>query len=98
VSDGQDVAVGDVNLDGDPDVYVCTGGSGGTNRPDLMLLNDGSGRAFRSIPIPQTTQGWGDAVAAVPDWRGSGRAAFVVSNSKSGTRNGPTQLIAFSAP
>ena len=52
VSDGQDVAVGDVNLDGGSDVYVCTGGSGGTNRPDVMLLNDGTGRGFRSIPAP----------------------------------------------
>ena len=36
-------------------------------------------------------------MATIPNWRGTGRAAFLVSNGKSGTRNGPTQLIVFSA-
>jgi hypothetical protein len=97
---GRDVAIGDVNLDRIPDVYVCTGGraSNGNQYPDLMLLNDGTGRGFRSIPIPQVTAGDGDNATPIPNWRGSGRAAFLVTNSRSGSSlgSGPTQLIVFS--
>jgi FG-GAP-like repeat len=97
---GRDVAIGDVNLDRKPDIYVCTGGraSDGNQYPDLMLLNDGTGRGFRSIPIPQVTAGDGDNATPIPNWRGSGRAALLVTNSKSGSvlGSGPTQLIVFS--
>ena len=94
---GRDVAIGDVNLDGKPDVYLCTGRIGGRDNqePDLMLLNDGTGRGFRSIPIPQVTAGDGDKATPIPNWRGSGRAAFLVTNSIFSSR-GPTQLIVFS--
>ena len=96
ISAGRDVAIGDVNLDGKPDVYVCTGRLSGRDNqePDLMLLNDGTGRGFRSIPIPQVTAGDGDMATPIPNWRGSGRAAFLVTNSR--TSRGPTQLIVFS--
>ena len=101
IAEGRDVAVGDVNQDGKLDLYLCTGWSGGASqRPDEMLINDGNSRSFHTIPIPQVTAGDGDAVAAIPNWRGTGRAAFIVSNSKSGSAHGPgpTQLIAFSGP
>ena len=91
---GRDLAVGDVNLDGKPDIYIVQG----TNRSymDFMLLNNGTGVAFRSIRIPQVLVGDGDVVTAIPNWGGSGRAAFLVSNGK-WTVPGPYQLLVFSA-
>ena len=101
IAQGRDVAVGDVNNDGALDLYVCTGWNGGdSQQPDLMLINDGDSRHFHTIALPQVTAGDGDAVAAIPDWLGTGRAAFIVSNSKSGSSHGkgPTQLITFGEP
>ena len=98
ITEGRDVAAGDVNKDGKLDLYVCTGWNGGTSQqPDLMLINDGDSRSFHPMAIPQATAGDGDAVAVIPDWKHSGRAAFLVSNSKSGSAHnpGPTQLITF---
>jgi FG-GAP-like repeat len=101
ISEGRDVAIGDVNLDGKPDIYLCTGWRSGrsSQEPDLMLLNDGTGRGFRSIPIPQVSAGDGDNATPIPDWQGTGRMAVLVNNSKSGSGhgNGPTQFIVFSA-
>ena len=101
IAQGRDVAVGDVNGDGKPDLYVCTGWNGGDiQQPDVMLINDGTGRSFHTILLPQVAAGDGDAVAAIPNWKGTGRAAFLVSNSKSGSSHGkgPTQLITFIDP
>lgn len=101
IAQGRDVAVGDVTDDGALDLYVCTGWNGGDyQQPDLMLINNGDSRSFHTMPIPQVAAGDGDAVAAIPNWRGTGRAAFIVSNSKSGSGHGsgPTQLITFGAP
>lgn len=101
IAEGRDVAVGDVNNDGRLDLYVCTGWSGGASQqPDLMLINDGNSRSFHTATIPQVTAGDGDAVAPILDWLHTGRAAFLVSNTKSGTAHGPgpTQLIVFGQP
>ena len=98
IAEGRDLAIGDVNRDGKLDRYICTGWNGGTSQqPDLMLINDGDSRSFHPMAIPQATAGDGDAVAVIPDWKHSGRAAFLVSNSKSGSAHnpGPTQLITF---
>jgi hypothetical protein len=100
---GIDVATGDINQDGYLDIYVCEGleknpdgklppGSK-AQEPDTMLINDGTGRNYRTLAIPQMADGAGDAVAAIPDF--NGRAAFIVSNGKSGERNGPNQFIVF---
>ena len=53
--------------------------------------------AFQSIRIPQVLVGDGDVATAIPNWGGSGRAAFLVSNGK-WTVPGPYQLLVFSAP
>ena len=74
---------------------------------DEMFLNDGSGASFTKmaadIPKPSntgkfedraTTRGRGDSVTVIPNWRNTGRAAFLVFN---GFRQnpGPVQLIEF---
>ena len=89
------MAAGDVNLDGAPDVYVVQG----ENKlyPDIMLINDGDGASFHATPIPQVSEGEGDIATAIPSWRGTGRAAFLVTNGK-WTTPGPSQLIVFPAP
>ena len=42
------LAVKDLDGDGDPDVYVVTGASSGANLPDLLLENDGAGSSSRA--------------------------------------------------
>ena len=94
LNDGHDVTVGDVNLDGAPDIYVVQGRN--DLYDDVMLINDGNGASYHPISIPQATEGEGDVATTFPDWGGSGRAAFLVTNGRWGSA-GPVQLIAFSA-
>jgi FG-GAP-like repeat len=92
LADGRDVALGDADGDGDQDIYVCQG----TNAtvPDLLLLNRGSGASYESFSgLPQVTTGEGDTVQAIPNWKGTSRAAFLVSNGRAYPEPGPRQLI-----
>lgn len=91
---GRDLAVGDVNLDGKPDIYIVQGPN--SSNEDVMLLNNGNGKSYRTLPIPQVTVGDGDVATAIPNWNGTGRAAFLVTNGRWG-KPGPVQLITFSA-
>jgi hypothetical protein len=93
-SDATDVAFGDVDGDGDLDLYVQEGG--GTTEPDRIYLNDGDGRSFTRGPsVPVSSSGAGDAVQTIPDWRDSGRDAFLVNNGALDAP-GPRQLITVS--
>jgi hypothetical protein len=96
LTSGHDVALGDVNRDGMPDIYIVQSGQGSVNAPDVMLINGGSGKAFRELPLPNTTVGRGDAVTTIPKWNSTGRAAFLVTNGRL-KHAGPVQLITFSA-
>ncbi|HEY7023642.1 MAG TPA: VCBS repeat-containing protein, partial [Candidatus Limnocylindrales bacterium] len=48
---GVKLAVGDVNADGHPDIYVSRRTAGNTGH--LMLVNNGNGTSFTSMTIPQ---------------------------------------------
>jgi hypothetical protein len=91
LTDGRDLAVGDADGDGDQDIYVLQG----TNAtvPDLLLLNQGLGASYQIFSrLPQATTGEGDRVQAIPRWKGTSRAAFLVNNGFE-SEAGPRQLI-----
>lgn len=92
---GHAVAAGDVDGDGRSDIYVQQD-DGTSNTPDLMLLNDGTGTSFSSIPIPEALQGQADGVYPM-DYDGNGLVDFLVLNG-GGASEGPVQLIAFFPP
>jgi hypothetical protein len=51
---GQAVAIGDVDDDGDLDVYVVQSGVEGADEPDALYLNDGAGRFTATRPLPSS--------------------------------------------
>ena len=87
------VAAGDVNADGRADIYIVRGGSD-TNRNDRLLVNDGKGRSYTSVKIPQagSANGRGDDVVAL-DYDKNGLTDFLVLNGR-GQDAGPIQLLA----
>lgn len=90
---GKALDQGDVNDDGDPDLYVVQSGQENADEPDLMLVSRRSGRKLKEIRIPQTRLGVGDAVTAI-DYDGNGRDDFVVLNGHR-KAEGPIRLVAF---
>lgn len=93
---GVRVASGDVDGDGDGDLYLLQGCVGdATNRPDRLLLNSGDGRSWSEIPTPEAGVGCGDDAAPL-DSDGDGTDEVIVTNG-SGFENvprpGPVQLI-----
>ncbi|MCB0908285.1 MAG: VCBS repeat-containing protein [Nocardioidaceae bacterium] len=91
-ADGFALAIGDVQGDGLPDIYVLTDSTTSkTNPPDRLLVNHGA-FSFVALTPPNTTSGMGDDVAAV-DVTGNGVDQFLVLNGAD-TNNGPVQLIA----
>ncbi|HXY72435.1 MAG TPA: VCBS repeat-containing protein, partial [Actinomycetota bacterium] len=98
VQGGFKVAVGDVNGDGWPDIYVEQGKLGTQkNLPDVVFLNDGTGAGFSSttvtVPSPPVK---GIAEDVVPiDFNKDGYTDFLVENGNA-TSPGSLQLIKFS--
>jgi VCBS repeat protein len=89
------VAVGDVNRDATPDLYVVQGCKRNVpNLPDLMLLNGGNGASFTRAPIPETLDGC-DGYAVPIDYDGNGTTDFIVGNGSGSGNPGPLQLISF---
>jgi hypothetical protein len=89
---GRDLAMGDADGDGDRDIYVLQGSN--ATVPDLLLLNRGSGVNYSQFAgLTQATTGEGDRVQAIPGWKGTSRAAFLVSNGFAYPQPGPRQLI-----
>jgi hypothetical protein len=92
---GVGVAAGDVNGDGALDLYVVQGSAGKiSNEPDLMLINNGLGTDFTSIPIPETSMGVGSGAFPI-DFENNGLTDFLVLNGGLIARPGPSQLISF---
>jgi hypothetical protein len=87
------VAAGDVNGDRYPDLYIAQGTMDRQVR-DVMLVNNGGGRSYRSMGIPQARSGTAEEVVAVDHDR-NGLADFLVLNGRGSLRAGPIQLIAF---
>ena len=56
VQSGVSLAVGDVNGDNNPDIYVVCGRTGTANAPDYLLLGNATG-GFTTLTIPETTVG-----------------------------------------
>jgi hypothetical protein len=87
---GRSFAVGDVNGDHNPDIYVVGGRTGSTNAPDFLLLGDATG-GFTTQSIPETTAGGGDQVYPL-DYNRDGLTDFLVLNGQV-PNPGPLQLL-----
>lgn len=91
--DGKDIAFGDLDGDGDLDIYIQEGAD--SEDRDRVYMNDGTSRQFSLGPdVPRADAGAGDSVVVFPDWRGSGRDAFLVNNGFQESP-GPRQVIVF---
>lgn len=87
------VAAGDVDGDGDRDLYVAQG-TREKQYPDQMLLSRGDGRGFRSMSVPQAGTGAAESVTPI-DYDRNGLTDFLVLNGRGALSSGPVQLIAF---
>jgi hypothetical protein len=87
---GKALAVGDVNGDHNPDIYVVCGQSGGKNAPDFLLIGNATG-GFKTTTIPEITAGIGDRVYPI-NYLHDGLSSFLVLNGQVPS-TGPVQLI-----
>jgi hypothetical protein len=74
------LAVGDVNGDNNPDIYVVGGRAGNQNAPDFLLLGDATG-GFTTQAIPETTAGGGTRAYPI-DYTKDALTSFLVLNGQ----------------
>ena len=91
---GVSLALGDVSCDGKSDILVLQSNVAG-NDP-VMLIHNGPGtgglayhRAAGTFPHPST--GNGDFATYIANWRGQGKAAYLISNGR--FQAGPTYFV-----
>ena len=89
---GAGVAAGDVNGDSSRDLYVMQRGPEDRDRPDLLLVNGGTGTSFREAAIPQTSEGVASDVASIDHDRNGLTDFFVLNGHNEAT--GPIRLLA----
>ena len=94
---GKWVLVGNIDGERGPDIYVvqsCADGMGGTNDPDLLLLDRGAGWGVERVRVPGATRGCGD-VAAIIDFDLDGADDVLVLNGmfRDPVGQGPIQMM-----
>lgn len=89
LSAGSSFCSGHANGDAAADLLVVQGLASRTDsrqRRDWMLINQGGGKRFRALPVPQPPikngrNGNGDTCSAIPNYAGE-RAAWTINNGK----------------
>ena len=90
VKSGTALAIGDVNGDHNPDIYVVCGKTGTTNAPDYLLIGNATG-GFTQQTIPETTAGVGEEAYPIA-YTHDGLTSFLVLNGQV-PATGPIQLL-----
>jgi hypothetical protein len=90
IKSARSLAIGDVNGDNNPDIYVVGGRTGGQNAQDYLFTGSATGQ-FTSMTIPQTTVGGGDTAYPI-DYTKDGLDSFLVLNGQV-PNTGPVQLL-----
>jgi hypothetical protein len=80
MSKGVALAIGDVNGDNNPDIYVVCGRIAGQNAPDYLLTGNATG-GFTTMDIPETTLGGGTRAYPI-DYTKDGLSSFLVLNGQ----------------
>ena len=81
IKKGVSLAVGDVNGDNNPDIYVVCGRLNNQNATDYLLIGNAKGLTFTSMTIPETTLGGGTRVYPI-DYTKDGLSSFLVLNGQ----------------
>jgi hypothetical protein len=91
IKSARTLAVGDVNGDNNPDIYIVCGRTGTQNATDYLLTGNATGAVFTSQTIPETTVGGGDKAYPI-DYTHDGLTSFLVLNGQV-PNPGPIQLV-----
>ena len=91
IKSARSLAIGDVNGDNNPDIYVVCGRTGSQNAPDYLLALNATGGLLTQMTIPQTTVGGGDTAYPI-DYNHDGLSSFLVLNGQV-PNAGPIQLL-----
>jgi hypothetical protein len=80
IKKGVSLAVGDVNGDNNPDIYVVCGRLNNQNAKDYLLIGNATG-GFTPMTIPETTLGGGTRAYPI-DYTKDGLTSFLVLNGQ----------------